>query len=61
MKLPGKLTVLMPCLRVAFAYKCFRIIYFIRVRQRICMLGMDRDFAYIPILLKENRFFYLQQ
>lgn len=60
MKLPGKLTVLMPCLTVAFAYKCFRIIYFIRVSQRICMWGMDGNFAYIPILLKENRFFYLQ-
>lgn len=60
MKLPGKLTVPMPCLTAAFAYKCFRIIYFIRVSQRICTLAMDGDFAYIPILLKENRFFYLQ-
>lgn len=60
MKLPEKLPVLMPCLTVAFAYKCLRIIYFIRVSQKICMWGMDDDFAYIPILLKENRFFYLQ-
>lgn len=45
MKLPGKLTELMPCLTAAFAYKCFRIIYFIRVSQRICMLAMDGDFA----------------